>query len=224
MVSGLAPLSSVDVVPARVLPRNPAIKSADDVACALEEVACGDSRVSNAQKACDEAVRLAKATFQKKTVFNLFGRDVNWADRRAELVGAIEEFATAKEHRATLFADGVKTREFTFGTIKFRGHGASIALRSGEDAKSVLSKIEDKCEILKKILELLGKLKLFKQPLRTFVRIKNELNQAGLKAAWSEGLLSDEEVGELGFKKVAAGETFSIEIGEYLVQSERRNA
>lgn len=211
---GFTPVNSVDVTPPTRLELEPAIESVTDVDAALAERAYLKSLAETAHSSFGEQLRLLEAARDAKLVTVIEGQQLTIAERDNVLEAAMQRaFAEQPGVKEELFPEG-KTSERPHGTLKYRTTN-KLTEREGENATSILERIEAKTKIIASIRGLLARRKLWKRPLERYVRVKRELNKQAINEDWRNEQLTDRNAKALGFEPRREVDELTIEVGPW---------
>ncbi len=198
-------IAPADAPPANRLGKKPKIKSVDDVDLALHELSWIASRRETVEGAAEQSITLLK----QQTAAKLFIDEDSFSDREQVLTAAVEQFAQA--NRNLFEADGARSRKLTHGVVGFKAKPAKVEFVEGHDSKSVAAKLSD--GLPAKIIAFLKRLDLL-----PWLRLKVELDIAGIGKACKDGAVTSEQLVEHGMTYVA-GETVVIEPAKHFVEN-----
>lgn len=209
------------------LPIDPTLKSADDVARALYELAWLKSREETINAAVGQRIDLLRREAQAQLEVVIRRKPIAFADRRAQLQQAIEDFA--RNESAEVFEAGSKTRQFACGKISLRAQPSLVAFISEEkDAEAgVIAAIEKRAKltesILDKVVGLLRRAKLWPEcKASDLLDVSVRLSKTKVKDALKSGRVTEQQLESLKLRIDRPDDKLSIEVGSLPVASESR--
>lgn len=131
-------------------------------------------------------IAFARAEAELKTEFE--GRLAPLRKRRDELVANLE--AACRAARDALFTEGIQSLKLAFGKVSFRTNPDRLGFKDGLGEEDVLKRLPP--------------------ALRAYIRTREFLDKAGLKAAAGQGKVSTQDLGRAGLEIVKGEEAWTV--------------
>ena len=211
------------------LPLDPVLRSADDVADALYELAWMASRERTVNAALQQRIDLLRKESAAKLELQFGRTSLTYADRRQRLEQAIRDFAAA--NHGEVFDQGSKTRQFACGKLSLRAQPESLQfVDEGKDAEAaIIAKIEKKAKlgatIVEKVLGILRRMKLWSGSdcrATDLLQVTVRIDKQGAKSAYKAGKITEQQFEQLGLTINRPADKLSIDVGDLPVSSESR--
>lgn len=215
-------ICQADLPPAERLDRDPVVSSLADVDRALAELSWLDSREATVNAACEARCGLlrieAAGKLRIKAVDDEAGESIAFADRRAVLETAIREYCEA-EKETLLESSDKKSLDLTHGKIGWKSTQLTIGPVKGSDAGGVLKVIDKACDLAKKIVALLGRVKFAGVPLGSLIKLNPSLSMTAIKQAHEQKKLTPATLKKLGLEVHEPTDKFYHDVAKWPVAS-----
>lgn len=200
----------------------PKIKSDADLEMAGRELSYLQSWETTRRESARQRIELINHQLEDALTTEIEGISVTFADRRMMLEEAARTYL--EKHRDELVNPGTKTYEGNFLIASWEDGRPSVKVLDELKDKDVIHEISVKTRIATAIKKLIDGSRLFRRPLEKFIRHKLELNRAGILEAFSNELVTNEQLAEIHVEVEQPEEKLTIKVKPYTIESASRDA
>jgi hypothetical protein len=220
---GDAPSSAASRGSSQQAPASPeAIQSLEAADLALAELADLDATEKQLDAGCVQACTLEREKFSARCVVVRNGRQFKIADRRAEIIEALQAFAEKHRDNEEVFARGEKSTKLNHGEFGFRLGNAKLDPIEGGAPKTYGQALD---AIVAKLKASLNRLKLlFAAGDGKYLKVQVVLDRQALLAAAKEKEITAAELKKVGLMFVPGADAFFARPKAKEVTSQSANA
>ncbi len=181
----------------------PAIHSLAELETAVETIAHIESRRRTVLAAYQQSLALIEAHRDEQLRIDVDGRQVTLDDREDALREAVADYVTA--HRADVFDQGTQTRHFARGSVSLTKCKPRIDYTDGQTKSLVAGRLIKRYGLVAKLTAFASRIKI-----EPFLRLKAELDVAGIKKAFEQGQLKRPVLTRNGLRYVDDEEAVAV--------------